>query len=160
MPEEPQDVQKRHGEKARKFVVNSLAARAQSVAEIEAKLAARDVPPEVAAAVIAEVHELGYLDDAELAGQLARGFRTRGYSRRRAAQALRRRGLSLVSETALDAAFGEEDEPKLAAAALGSRPTGDPKARRRAVAFLVRRGFTPAVAWQVVEARGRDEDRS
>jgi SOS response regulatory protein OraA/RecX len=144
---------------ARSFVVNSLAARAQSVAEIEAKLAALDVPPDVAAAVIAEARELGYLDDAELAGQLARGFRTRGYGRRRAAQAHRRRGLSLVSETALDAAFGEE-EAELAAAALGSRPTGDPKARRRAVAFLVRRGFTPAVAWQVVEARGRDEGRS
>jgi regulatory protein len=160
MPEESQDVQKRHDETARRFVVNSLAARAQSVAEIEAKLAARKVPPEIAAAVIEKARELGYLDDAELAGQLARGFRTRGYGRRRAAQALRRRGLSVVCETALDAAFGDEDEAELAAAALGSRPTGDPKARRRAVAFLVRRGFTPAVAWQVVEARGRDEDRS
>ncbi len=145
---------------ARSFVVNSLAARAQSVAEIEAKLAARDVPPHVAAAVIADALELGYLDDEELAGQLARGFRTRGYGRRRAAQALRRRGLSVVSETALDAAFGAQDEAELAAAALGSRPTGDPKARRNAVAFLVRRGFTPAVAWQVVAARGPGEDRS
>jgi regulatory protein len=144
---------------ARSFVVNSLAARAQSVAEIETKLAARDVPPDVAEAVIAEACELGYLDDAELAGQLARGFRTRGYGRRRAAQALRRRGLSVVSETALDAAFGDEDEAELAAAALGSRRADDPKARRRAVAFLVRRGFTAGVAWQVVEARGRDEAR-
>ena len=70
---------------ARAFVVNSLAARAQSVGEIERKLAARSIPSDVAETVIDDAVRLGYLDDAELAGQLARGFRARRYGRRRAA---------------------------------------------------------------------------
>lgn len=141
--------------KARAFVVNSLAARAQSVAEIEAKLAARGFPEDVAEAVVDEARSLGYLDDAELAGQLARGFLGRGYGRRRAAVALRRRGLTAAdAEIALDAAYGEVDDVALAASALGRRPVGDAKEQRRAVAFLVRRGFSSAVAWQVVRGKG------
>lgn len=137
-----------------RFVVNSLAARAQSVAEIERKLAARGVPAEVAEAVIAEAHALGYLDDAELAGQLARGFRTRGYGRRRVSVALRRRGLAAeAADRALDEAFGDTDEVELARTALGSRALGDPAAERRAAAFLVRRGFSTGAAWRAVRER-------
>jgi regulatory protein len=138
-------------EQARRFVVNSLAARAQSVAEIERKLAARGVPADVAEAVIVEARELGYLDDIALAGQLARGFRTRGYGRRRASVALRRRGLvEEDADRALDEAFGDADELELARRALGSRTVADPAARRRAVAFLVRRGFSSDAAWRAV----------
>ena len=139
---------------ARTFVVNSLAARAQSVAEIEAKLAARDVPADVAAAVVDEALRLGYLDDAELAGQLARGHRSRGYGRRRAERELRRRRLSEShTSSALEAAYGDADEVELARAALGSRSIADANAERRAVAFLVRRGFSSGAAWAVVRER-------
>jgi regulatory protein len=101
----------------RTFVCNSLAAKAQSVGEIEAKLAARGVGPEEAAAAISEAIRLGYLDDAELAGQLARGLRSRGYGRRRALQTLRRRRLpSAVAEIALEDAYGDVDEDALARA--------------------------------------------
>ena len=140
------------------FVVNSLAAKAQSVTEIEAKLAARGVTAEIAARLVANARRLGYLDDAELAGQLARGFRARGYGRRRAAQALRRRGLTAVAEAALDAAYGDIDETALAVAALGTRVMSDAAAQRRAVAFLVRRGFTSSTAWRVVKGRAAGAD--
>ena len=133
------------------FVCNSLAAKAQSVAEIEAKLAARGVPPEEAAVVVAEAVRLGFLDDAELAGQLARGLSTRGYGRRRAAQALRRRRVpDPVAEAALEAVYGEADEDTLARFALGRRRMDDDASRRRAASFLVRRGFSPTVAWRAV----------
>jgi len=135
------------------FVVNSLAAKAQSVAEIEAKLARRGVSEADAASVVTDAVRLGYLDDAELAGQLVRGFASRGYGRRRAATALRRRGLpGGLADDALDAAFGDIDEVTLARKALGSRATDDDAARRRAVAFLARRGFSSAAAWQAVRA--------
>ena len=75
--------------RARLFVVRSLAVRMQSRAEIVKKLEARDVPPEVAKEAIDRVTGYGYLDDAALAGQLARGMRSRGYGRRRAEQKLR-----------------------------------------------------------------------
>ena len=116
------------------------------------KARARGVAADAAAAAIEEAIRLGYLDDAELAGQLARGFKARGYGRRRAAQTLRRRGLpEAVADAALEAAFGDEDEDALAARALGQRAVDDDGARRRAVSFLVRRGFSPAAAWRVVQ---------
>ena len=133
------------------FVCNSLAAKAQSVAEIEAKLAARGVPAARAAAIVQEAVRLGYLDDAELAGQLARGLRARRYGRRRAAQALRRRrGAEPGADAALAAVYDGADEDALALSALGSRPTDDDASRRRAASFLVRRGFSPAAAWRAV----------
>lgn len=139
---------------ARTFVVNSLAARAQSVAEIRGKLARRGLSEDDAAAVIAQAASLGYLDDGELAAQLARGHRARGYGRRRAERELRRRGLGDDdTATALEEAYGDVDEVALARAALGSRPTTDPQAERRAVAFLVRRGFSAGAAWSVVRER-------
>jgi regulatory protein len=142
---------------ARAFVVHSLAARAQSVREIERKLAARGAPSDVVEAVIDEAVRLGYLNDAELAGQLAHGFRERRYGRRRAAAAMRRRCLdATVAEAALDAAYGDADEARLAVDALGSRVLTDAGDRRRAVAFLVRRGFSPSAAWEAVREQGGD----
>ncbi len=135
------------------FVVNSLAAKAQSVAEIESKLERRGVPADVAASVIADALRLGYLDDATLAGQLARGFLSRGYGRRRAAAALARRGLpAALADEALAAAYGATDEVELARAALGTRRVDGDASRRRAVGFLVRRGFSGAASWQAVRA--------
>jgi len=145
------------GSGAATFVVNSLAAKAQSVAEIEAKLARRGVTPEVAAGVVTDAIRLGYLDDAELAGQLARGFVARGYGRRRAATTLRRRRLpAAVVDAALEDAYGAMDEVTLARAALGSRATDDDVSRRRAASFLARRGFSSAAAWQAVRADRSD----
>jgi regulatory protein len=121
--------QERRPAEARTFVVNSLAARAQSVAEIRGKLARRGLSEDDVAAVIAQAASLGYLDDGELAAQLARGHRARGYGRRRAERELRRRGLGDDdTATALEAAYGDVDEVALARAALGSRPT---RIRRR-----------------------------
>lgn len=145
--------------RARLFVVRSLAARAQSVAEIEAKLAAREVPPELAAEAVALALDYGYLDDASLAAQLARGHVSRGYGRRRAAQALRTRGLpDAVAEPALAEAY-EGDEAGQARAALGRRSfgEGDP-GRRRAVAFLARRGFSASASWAAVKQREQGSD--
>jgi regulatory protein len=155
---EPEQTRERQAARARTFVVNSLGARAQSVAEIEAKLAARGLPADVAEEVVAEALRLGYLNDAELAGQLARGYRARGYGRRRASVGLRRRRVAPAeAEAALDEAYGERDEADLAVAALGERAVGDESERRRAVAYLVRRGFSSGVAWQVVRSRGADD---
>ena len=112
---------------------------------------ARGIGPAEAAAAAAEARRLGYLDDAELAGQLARGLKERGYGRRRADQTLRRRRLpETIATKALDDAYGGHDEDVLAARALKRRAVADDAARRRAVSFLVRRGFSPTAAWRAV----------
>jgi SOS response regulatory protein OraA/RecX len=94
--------------RARLFVVRSLAVKMQSTAEIERKLAARDVPADIAQEAIERVVGYGYLDDATLAGQLARGMRSRGYGRRRAERKLRDRGLrGPGADAALEEAYGD-----------------------------------------------------
>ena len=143
--------------RARLFVVRSLSAKMQSTAEIERKLAARDVPPDIAREAIERVAEYGYLDDAALAGQLARGMRGRGYGRRRAEQKLRERGLvGADAVAALDEAFGEQDETALAREALGRRSVADDADRRRALAFLARRGFSAGAAWAAIRRAGAE----
>lgn len=144
--------------RARLFVVRSLAAKMQSAAEIERKLAARDVPPAVAREAIERVKGFGYIDDASLAGELARGMQARGYGRRRAEQKLRARGLPrALADAALDEAYGGRDEVALARDALGRRAVSDDADRRRAVAFLARRGFSAGAAWKAVQ-EAADED--
>jgi regulatory protein len=141
--------------RARLFVVRSLAAKAQSTTEIEKKLAARGVPPDIAREAIERVTGFGYLDDEALAGQLARGMRSRGYGRRRAEQKLRERGLhGAVATAALAEAYEELDETDLALEALGRRPVSDDAERRRALAFLARRGFSPGAAWAAIRRAG------
>ena len=137
--------------------MRSLTARAQSVAEIERKLVARGVAADVAReAIEAALHDR-YLDDAELAGQLARGMRSRGYGRRRAVQTLRARGIGdELADAALAEAFGDAEEDALARAALRGRAIGDDAGRRKAVAFLVRRGFSTSAAWAAVRAQWKE----
>lgn len=143
--------------RARRFVVRSLTAHAQSVAEIRAKLERRDVPPHLAEEAIELAAGYGYLDDGALAAQLARGHHARGYGRRRASQALRARGIPTeIAEAALDEAYAG-DETAAALAVLGRRSFGEGDAgRRRAAAFLARRGFSSSSAWAAVR-RWQDE---
>ncbi len=139
------------------FVLRSLSARAQSQIEIERKLAARGVPVDVIESAIGRAASYGYVDDASLAGQLARGMLSRGYGRRRAERKLRERGLSVEMATAaLEEAYGERDELELARAALGRRSIADDADRRRAVAFLARRGFSAGAAWRAVRDSSTD----
>jgi len=143
--------------RARLFVVRSLAVRMQSAAEIVKKLAAGDVAPEVARESIERVAGYGYIDDASLAGQLARGMQSRGYGRRRAEQKLRSRRLpGQIAEAALDEAYGGRDEISMAREALGRRAVADDADRRRAIAFLARRGFSARAAWKAVQEAAAD----
>ena len=143
--------------RARLFVVRSLSAKAQSTVEIERKLAARDVPADIAREAIERVIGYGYLDDEALAGQLARGMRDRGYGRRRTEQKLRERGLhGRIAATALAEAYEERDEAALALEALGRRSVVAEADRRRALAFLARRGFSAGAAWAAIRQAGEE----
>ena len=139
--------------RARLFVVRSLAVRMQSRAELARKLAARDVPPDVAQEAIERAAGYGYVDDAALAGQLARGMRARGYGRRRAEQKLRARGLSgaLAQDALAETYDGGDDETAIAREALGRRAVASDADRKRAIAYLARRGFSSRAAWKAVQ---------
>ena len=138
--------------RARLFVVRSLAVRMQSRVELARKLAARDVPPDVADEAIERAAGYGYVDDAALAGQLARGMQARGYGRRRAEQKLRSRGLSgALAQAALAETYDGDDEAVIAREALGRRAVASDADRKRAIAYLARRGFSARAAWKAVQ---------
>ena len=70
---------------------------------------------------------------------------------------MRRRLLDAAAvETAIDEAYADADEAALALDALGSRVLNDAGDHRRAIAFLLRRGFSPEAAWRAARARGDD----
>ncbi|MFN8222022.1 MAG: RecX family transcriptional regulator [Gaiellales bacterium] len=142
-------------DRSREFVVRSLAVRAQTEAEIRRKLAARDVPPQIAAETIGIARRYGFLDDAALAERVALDLRARGYGRRRAERVLRERGVAAATTSrALGASFDDVPEIDSAVTALGRRRVGDTdRDRSRAAAFLIRRGFSPAAAWGAVRRR-------
>jgi len=148
--------------RSRAFVVRSLAVRAQSIAELERKLADRSIPPTIAKESIELARGYGYLDDEALAGQLARGMRERGYGRRRAERSLRVRGIPTeLAAVALAEFFDRADEPDDARRALGRRTVGESDGeRRRAAAFLVRRGFSSAAAWAAVRSVAAEQSSS
>jgi regulatory protein len=120
---------------------------------MERKLAARDVPPEIAGEAIERAAGYGYIDDAALANQLARGMRARGYGRRRAEEKLRSRGLSgVLAAAALAETYdGGDDEDAIARSALGRRAVATDADRKRAIAYLARRGFSARAAWKAVQ---------
>jgi regulatory protein len=145
------------GVRARRFVVQSLSARMQSTAELRRKLATRGIPGDVARDAIEQAAGYGYVNDASLAEQLARGMRSRGYGRRRAEEKLRARGLrGPLAATALAEAYEGEDERRLALDALGRRSVATDADRRRALSFLARRGFSPTAARGAVRDAAAD----
>ena len=70
---------------------------------------------------------------------------------------LRERGLrGPGADAALDEAYGEQDEAELAREALGRRSVADDADRRRALAFLARRGFSAGAAWAAIRRAGEE----
>ena len=79
---------------ARSVVLNALSGQARSRKELADKLASRDVPDDVATALLDRFTEVGLIDDAAFAQQWVESRqRTRGLAPRALAQELRRKGI-------------------------------------------------------------------
>lgn len=136
-----------------------VAVRPRTVAEVRRRLREKAFAPEVAAGAVAWAEEAGILSD-ELFARLYAEDRllSRPCSRRVLAQELRERGVdAALAERAARAALPELGDEDLARRALGTRlPLWqglDPAvARRRAAAFLLRRGFSLDLAQEVVRS--------
>ena len=148
-------------EAARTVALRFMGYAARSRAEVERRLERAEFAPDVVAAVLAELEERGWLDDAQLAqAWVADRADRKKYGRQRLAAELKRKG---VEKETLQEAVGaiedaEELERALAAARLKWRPeileTGDRSAlqteKRRLAAFLQRRGFSWEIITQVL----------
>jgi regulatory protein len=152
---------------ARTILLDQLTGRARSRRELADKLAARQVPDEVANRLLDRFEEVGLVDDQAFARSWISGRQAgKGLARRALAQELRRKGVDdeMVRE-ALDEI--DPDDEEAAARALvrkklrSLRRVDDAVATRRLVGMLARKGYGAGLAHAVVRdelaAAGRDE---
>ena len=141
---------------AKAIVLRRLTRAPQSRAQLAQALAARNIPEPVAEAVLDRMTEVGLVNDAEFAAMFVRSRRTtRGLAPRVLAQELRRKGIDEELIRAELDGIDRDDDRALAEALVARRvpQMGNlaPEARsRRLVGMLLRKGFPPGMAFEVV----------
>ncbi len=140
----------------RKILLDQLTGRARSRSDLAKKLAERNVPDEVATALLDRFEEVGLIDDAAFARDwVAQRQEGRGLARRALAQELRRKGID--DEIAREALETVEADDEVEAARLlvrrklrSLRGVDQQVAIRRLVGMLARKGYASGVAFRVV----------
>ena len=146
--------------RARERALYLLGLRDYACKELEQKLLT-EAPPEVAAAVVERLREVGLLDDERYAARLARSLsEVKHYPRRRIEQELRRRGIApLVAQVAAEEVDGEDYEQALALLQKKYyNKLNDPDSRRRVIAALARRGFSYGAIRRAMDEMGAPDD--
>ena len=151
---------------ARKILLDQLTGQARSRKELSDKLAAKNVPTEIATRLLDRFEEVGLVDDDAFARSwVASRQPGKGLARRALAQELCRKGIDdEVAREALDEIDPADEE--VAARALVRRKlrslsrVDDTTATRRLVGMLARKGYGSGLAFAVVReelaAGGRD----
>ncbi len=146
--------------RARERALYLLGLRDYACKELEQKLYT-EATPEIAAAVVERLCQVGLLDDERYAARLARSLsEVKHFPRRRIEQELRRRGISSVlAQTAVADLDGEDFEQALALLQKKYyNKLSDPDSRRRVVAALARRGFSYGAIRRAMDAMGAPDD--
>ena len=148
-------------ERAIDLAYKAVARRDLTVAELRARLERKHVPPEAIDEAVAELEETGFLDDARYARQFAEDKRElEQWGTDRIAQDLRRRG---IAPQLIDAAVSTHDRvSELPTALLLLKPRykqapRDERDRDRAWQMLVRRGYSPDLAYDAIRIWERAE---
>jgi len=141
-------------ERAIDLAYRALSSRDRTVAELRAILERKRVEPSAIEAAVVALSDAGYLDDARYAHRFAEDKRTlERWGSERIARDLRRRGVEPELVEAVVAEHSRESELQHALALLGVRlpdSPADDRARDRAWALLVRRGYEPELAYEAV----------
>jgi regulatory protein len=124
------------------------------VAEVRARLERAELPAGEVDGALAELLELGYLDDARYARVFAEDKRNLGdWGAERIERELRERGVdgALIAAALGDATAPGEDERALALLRRRfPRASADPRERERALGVLIRKGYQSELAYDVV----------
>jgi regulatory protein len=145
---------------ARAIVLRQLTSSAKSRLQLARKLAERNIPEDVAEAVLDRFEEVRLIDDADFADMWVR---SRSQSRKLAKGALRRelsdKGIDADTAAAALEQLSDEDEEAAARVLverklrsgtdLSDRAERD-KTTRRLASMLARKGYQPAQAFRVV----------
>ncbi|WP_231495957.1 regulatory protein RecX [Cellulomonas sp. HZM] len=128
----------------------------RSRAQLRDAMARKDVPEDVAEAVLDRFVEVGLIDDAEFAGMLVRTrHQERHQSRRAIAVELRRKGVDdETAQVALEQVGSDDEESAarvLVRRKLAQTASLDAQVRaRRTYAALGRRGYPPAMVGRIL----------
>lgn len=155
-----------HEELARKILLDTLTGQARTRKELADKLRAKNVPDDVASALLDRFEEVGLVDDDAFArAWISSRQPGKGLARRALAQELRRKGVDdEVAREALDEidpADEEEAARVLVRRKLRTMRSLEPAvATRRLVGMLARKGYPSGVAFAVVKSElgAADED--
>ena len=148
-----------HEAVARKILLDQLTGQARSRKELSDKLASRNVPEDIATALLDRFEEVGLVDDEAFARSWISSRQPgKGLARRALAQELRRKGIDdEVARDALDEVDPADEEAAARALVRKKLRTlsrvDDTTATRRLVGMLARKGYPSGVAFAVV----RDE---
>ena len=145
-----------HDDLARQIVLRQLAMAPRSRAELEAKLAQRDCPVDVAAAVLDRLTEVGLVDDEAYALTLVRSQQTgRGLAKRALARQLHNKGIEDDLADAALASISDADERDRARALVDKKlhamhGFGIEVQTRRLAGMLARKGYSPSLTYAVI----------
>jgi regulatory protein len=155
-----------HEAVARKILLDQLTGQARSRKELGDKLASRNVPDEIAIALLDRFEEVGLVDDEAFARSwIASRQPGKGLARRALAQELRRKGIDdEVARDALDEVDPADEEAAARALVRKKLRTlsrvDDTTATRRLVGMLARKGYSSGLAFAVVRDELAAADRS
>lgn len=148
-------------ERAIDLAYKAVARRDLTVAELRARLERKHVPPEAIDDAVAELEETGFLDDARYARQFAEDKRElEQWGTDRIASDLRRRGIAPQLIDAAVSTYDRDSELRTALLLLEKRhphAPRDDRERDRAWQMLVRRGYSPDLAYDAIKAWERAE---
>ena len=138
-----------------------LVRREHSRKELGRKLSAKGIAREDMDLALEKLRRQDFQNDARFAAALARSRSSSGYGPARIRAELAQHGLGRDEiAAALDACERDWDEAarELAARRFAGKDLSDPAARRKAVDFLLRRGFEQKGAFAALKARAGDVD--
>jgi regulatory protein len=149
-------------ERALELAYKALGRRERTVAELRRCLEGKRVGPEAIDGAVQELRAGGLLDDGRYARRFAEDKRAlERWGSERIEVDLRRRG---IDPDLIEEAVGHQEHgAELASAVvlLEERfpaPPGDDRTRDRAWRLLVRRGYTPELAYEALRVHGRRAD--
>jgi regulatory protein len=154
-------VRRTEAERAIDLAYQAVARRDLTVAELRARLERKHVSPEAIDEAVVELEDTGYLDDARYARQFAEDKRElEQWGTDRIATDLHRRG---IAPHLIDAAVSTRDRDSELRTALlllkrrYQQAPRDDRERDRAWQMLVRRGYSPELAYDAIRIWERAE---
>jgi len=149
-------------DRALQLAYRAVGRRDRTVAELRTFLERKRVEPENIAAAVAELREVGLLDDARYAERFAEDKRELGsWGAERIARELQRRGIApdLISAVVADRSREAELQTALVLLAQRVPPPADDRERDRAWRLLIRRGYEAELAYEAVRRHERANGR-